>query len=294
MRVGDQMTALAERGMGAGDSARYWRTSRYNGLECLAARFASHKYTPHTHDSYVVGAIVSGCETFVVRGERRYARAGDVCFVHPGEVHDGEPHGDSYAYRMSYPRVELLTEIAGELIGRPSDAAPYFPEPTVHDPVTAAMFAEAHRGLGLTDALYGDERYVAVMARLLARYARLDGPGPVGTEAGPVARVQAYLDAHYADNVELSTLADVARVSRFHLIRAFRKHTGLTPHAWLADRRVKAARAQLAAGKTPGEVAASCGFADQSHLTRAFKARVGVTPGRFRAANMDLSRRDAA
>lgn len=294
MDVQDQITALAERGLAAGDRARYWRAARYGGLECLAARFGSHRYAPHTHDTYVVGAIVSGCETFVVRGVRRYARAGDVCFVHPGEVHDGEPHGGSYAYRMSYPPAELLRDVAGELTGRASAATPFFPEPIVRDPAAAALFVAAHRGLALSDALYGDERFVAVLAAMLSRHARLGEPGPVGTEAGPVARAQDYLDGHYGEDVDLATLAGVAGVSRFHLIRAFRKETGLTPHAWLTDRRVRAARGLLAAGRTPGEAAADCGFADQSHLTRAFKARVGVTPGRFRAAHLETPRRDAA
>lgn len=294
MDVQDQMTALAERGLEAGDSALYWRAPRYGGLECLAARFFSHRYAPHTHDTYVTGAIVSGCETFVVRGERRYGTPGDLCFVHPGEVHDGEPHGESYAYRMSYPGVELLREIACELTGRETVETPYFPEPIVRDPDGAARFVAAHRSLGSADPLQGDERFVSVMALILSRHARLGDPAPVGTERRPVRRAQDYLDAHFAENIDLPTLAAVAGVSRFHLVRAFRKETGLTPHAWLTDRRVRAARDRLAAGRTPGEAAADCGFADQSHLTRVFKARVGVTPGRFRAASLELSGRDAA
>jgi AraC-like DNA-binding protein len=166
---------------------------------------------------------------------------------------------------------------------------PYFPEPVVADPEAAGLFVAAHRGLDQPDTLHGDERFVAALALMLSRHARLGQPGPVRSERGPVARAQAYLDAHYADTVDLASLAHVARVSRFHLIRAFRKQTGLTPHAWLADRRVRAARGLLADGQAPGEVALACGFSDQSHLTRAFKARVGVTPGRFRAANLDAA-----
>jgi AraC-like DNA-binding protein len=294
MEVQDQMTALAERGLGAGDSALYWRAPRYGDLECLAARFSSHRYVPHTHDTYVVGAIVAGCETYVLRGARRFASPGDLCFVHPGDVHDGEPHGESYAYRMSYPSVALLREIACELTGRQARATPFFPEPVVNDPDGAARFVAAHLALGGGDQLYSDERYVSAMALILSRHARLGDPAPVGVERGPVRRARDYLDAHYAETIDLASLAAVAGVSRFHLIRAFRKETGLTPHAWLADRRVKAARGLLSAGRAPGDAALDCGFADQSHLTRAFKARIGVTPGRFRAAAIEATARDVA
>ncbi len=86
----------------------------------------------------------------------------------------------------------------------------------------------------------------------------------------------------------MSEAADLQRVARhvglsaWHLIRVFRKATGLTPHAWLIDRRVHQARELLRAGETPSLIAVQCGFADQAHLTRAFKARLGVTPGQYK------------
>ena len=61
---------------------------------------------------------------------------------------------------------------------------------------------------------------------------------------------------------------------RHHLIRAFRRETGLTPHAYLVDVRVRRARDRLRRGEMPGDVAAATGFCDQAHLTRAFKARL--------------------
>src|SRR5690606_12140688 len=144
---------LAECGLGGGDSARYWREARYGNLELLEARFVSHRYAPHTHDTYALGAILAGCETYLLRGERRYARSGDLCFVHPGEVHDGEPHGAGYSYRMSYPTVALLQEVAADVTGRPVTGTPTFDAPLVHDPQAAASFAEAHRALGSGDRL---------------------------------------------------------------------------------------------------------------------------------------------
>ena len=77
----------------------------------------------------------------------------------------------------------------------------------------------------------------------------------------------------------------LAGLPRHHLIRAFRRETGLTPHAYLIDVRVRRARERLRRGESLGEVAAATGFCDQPHLTRAFKARLGVTPGAFRAAH---------
>jgi AraC-like DNA-binding protein len=99
-----------------------------------------------------------------------------------------------------------------------------------------------------------------------------------------VARVKALLARRYAEDVPLALLAAEARLSPAHLIRTFRRQTGFTPHAWLVNRRIEAAKARLRSGESPAQVATAVGFCDQAHLTRAFKARIGVTPGAYRQA----------
>jgi AraC-like DNA-binding protein len=79
-------------------------------------------------------------------------------------------------------------------------------------------------------------------------------------------------------------LAALSGVSRFQLLRAFGREVGTTPYAYLLQRRVRLARQLLKAGQQPAEAAAASGFADQSHLTRAFVRQFGITPARYRAA----------
>lgn len=284
MGIVTQPQALKEAPLGQGDRARFFRAPRQRDLECLTARFRSHVYAPHSHDTFVVGIIEAGCETYRLRGERHYAGPGDLCFVNPGDVHDGEPFGDAYAYRMTYPTVGLLEALAEDAGEKRSSGALHFPVGRVRDPELAAAFAAAHRSAeGRTDALESDERLHRVFTALIRRHATgAPTQATIGDERGPVRRAIAYLDAHFGEDVDLETLAAAAGVPRTRLIRAMKRQTGLTPHAFLTDRRVRAARTLLAGGETPAAVAAACGFYDQSHLNRAFKARIGVTPGAFR------------
>ena len=73
-------------------------------------------------------------------------------------------------------------------------------------------------------------------------------------------------------------------LSREGLIRRFTGETGMTPHAYRLTRRLNRARHLLRQGETPAIAAAESGFADQSHLSRRFRAAFGATPGRYRAA----------
>lgn len=82
----------------------------------------------------------------------------------------------------------------------------------------------------------------------------------------------------------LADLAALAGLSEFHFHRAFRCSTGLTPQGFVERARIRAAEPLIACGTPLAEVAAACGFADHSHLTRAFRKARGVAPSVWRAA----------
>jgi len=271
--------------LATGERAKLFPAARFDGLDCLAATFRSHAYAPHRHESYVIGTIEAGCETFRIRGVRHYARPGQIAFVNPLETHDGEPYGPGYSYRMTYPEVGLMQEVAASLSGRDAVGTPFFRQPLVEDAEGAALFGAAHRAIEEGgDLLAGEEMLLSFYARCLARHADL-AVRPLGREAGPVSQARELFEARYDEDLSLADLGRLTGMPRHHLIRAFRRETGLTPHAYLVDVRIRRARERLRRGDMPGDVAAATGFCDQAHLTRAFKARFGVTPGVFRAAH---------
>jgi AraC-like DNA-binding protein len=267
-----------------GEQARFFTAAHLDGLECLDASFRTHRYARHAHDSYVISGICLGGGTLTIRGSQHYAASGDLTLLNPQEVHDGTPSSEGYTYCVTYPSTLLLTTIAGEISGRVESGSLFFPEPVVHDPQGVALLTTAHRALAEgTDLLAADELLIRAYAYCLARHAHV-APATLGFEMKSVARVKEFLTLHYAENLALAEIAAEAGLSRYHLIRAFQRATGLTPHAYLINRRIEAVKRRLRQGDTLVEIAATTGFCDQAHLTRVFKAHVGVTPGVYRSA----------
>jgi AraC family transcriptional regulator len=98
-------------------------------------------------------------------------------------------------------------------------------------------------------------------------------------------RAKEILSANLDGRVALKDVARECRLSVSHFSRAFRRTVGTAPHNWLLMRRVEVAKQKLRdRGVSLSDVALTCGFADQSHLTRVFTGMVGVSPGAWRRA----------
>lgn len=106
-------------------------------------------------------------------------------------------------------------------------------------------------------------------------------------------RAREYMLEHIGDDVGLDAIASQCGLSVNHFVRAFRGSTGTTPHRWLMAQRLNLAmRLMRNSQMTLAEVAGASGFADQSHLTRVFAARIGMPPGQWRRACGELSTPD--
>lgn len=266
------------------ERTRFWRDTRFMGMECLTATFITHEFAPHAHETFSIGAIEAGSQISKIKGERSEAGPGYFYLINPDEIHDGHPGGSGYRYRMVYPSAELLVNIIEDVTGRAFRGTPSFSKRVLQAPDLALSFHHAHRMLEVAGStLEAEEKMFGVLAAMFERHGS-SIIAPIETrEHSAVHRARDYLTENYAEDVGLEELAKVAGLSRAHLIRAFRKEFHITPHAFLTDKRVRAAKTLLRNGWSAVDAAYQCGFADQAHFSRHFKARTGVTPGAFRA-----------
>jgi AraC family transcriptional regulator len=98
-------------------------------------------------------------------------------------------------------------------------------------------------------------------------------------------RAREILRANIKRGVALKEVARECGITVGHFSRAFRRTLGVAPHKWLIEQRVALSKEKLCGEDLSlSDVAAECGFSDQSHLTRVFRQTVGVSPGAWRRA----------
>lgn len=101
-----------------------------------------------------------------------------------------------------------------------------------------------------------------------------------------IEQTRQLIEVKYASRtLTLDNLARRAGVSKFYLARTFQAKVGKAIHQYIVDMRVARARELLALGKRPSKVWRTAGFADQPHMTRTFRKRLGKTPKSYYRGN---------
>jgi AraC-like DNA-binding protein len=275
--------------------SRYYRIRVPGSVEALHARFIRHQYPRHRHEYFVVGLIESGVQSYWYRGARHTTPAGEIFLVNPDEPHTGESAiPDGYVYRTLYPQIQDMARIAGDIGVRAN--TPFFKGAVIRDPQLVRLLLKCHSSVSAKATRAECElRFLQAMARLLTAHA---DPQVIPVrrsqcERPAVRLAREYLEAHFANDVPLSELAELVGLSPYYFARTFEKETGLPPHLYLEGIRIKRARQFLDRGETLVSTAMLTGYSDQSHLTRRFKRFLGITPGQYARGAGESNRRAA-
>ena len=159
-----------------------------------------------------------------------------------------------------------------------------------HDAPAYAALCQLSAVLFATATVAAKQAALARFVRFIAHTSTMPAPPPATSpspeiepkaETQAVAQARALIDAHPADRTALPALAAQLGLSERRLATAFRRATGMTPHAYRLDARVRLARRLLGAGQSAADVALDAGFFDQSHLVNVFRQHVATTPGAY-------------
>ena len=189
---------------------------------------------------------------------------------------------------------DALASVAAEVFEQDIEDVELFDIVSTDDAVLTGVAAQLSQELnegGLGGRLYVEALRIQTCVHILGKYANV-----VVRERcsyGGLSRTQCRLLTQFVEenidrNISLADLAGLVQLSVFYFTRKFRAEFGCPPYAYVNRRRLEHAKRQLGRSNGPLKVvAASCGFADQSHMTRLFRRVFKVTPAEYRRGMLD-------
>lgn len=260
-----------------------WSDPELGGGWAARARYGAHQFERHVHDELVIVVTESGWSECRTRdGSHRFG-SGSVWIFEPGAFHCGRVlPGEQWTYRALYLDAEAV-KWTGECFADNSQELLHLKPGVYPDAGLGQTLVAAHRML--EHGALRLERQVAwhsAFELLVSRYGRSRPCSQrVGMDRVRTKRAREFLHEHYDQDVTVDDLAQLTGLSRFHFMRAFQREIGLSPHAYLNQLRLMAAKRHLTQGLRPAEAAIAAGFYDQSHLNRLFKRTFGITPAMY-------------
>lgn len=258
----------------------FWRDDR---LPFIEARVVDDGravcYAKHSHDTFSLGAIIGGTSTYQNKDFSTTIEAGTLVLMNPEDVHACNSIKDQpWSYRMLYVDTCWLAARQASPAGeyRPYSAVMSL-DPDLYHSFNRFFIELLDDEIDCVVKRCSADAFFRYFDRHIQGSSEASKPGP-----SRLSKAAALITENFKEPLPLARLCQVADLSSSHFIREFKAHFGLTPHAYLVNRRIQFARAQLKAGRAIADVAVDAGFADQAHLQRAFKKHLAATPGHYR------------
>lgn len=148
----------------------------------------------------------------------------------------------------------------------------------------ATLLASRMRNALLQASVEDDwESWALALADRAQHQEALPPPHPGSITGSRLRLLDEFIDAGLGGSLGITAMAQLLGLSEGYFIRAFKTATGTSPHAYLIERRLAKARAQMRDSTARlSEIALNCGFNSQAHMATVFRQRLGVSPGQLR------------
>ena len=235
----------------------------------------------HYHEFCKVLFLIRGGGSYFIDGQRYAVQPGDILLVgsrciHRPELEAGERIvlyiSPEYLRRESTQDCQLLQLFSGEKGHVLRNCQRLF---------RLASLLEQDLG----EAGYGREILSSsALLRLLVQIGRSmektadPGAGAKLPASPRIREIMAYIEKHLEEDLDAETIADAFFVTKFHMMRQFRRETGTTVHHYITQKRLIRARELMDGGMRATEACYHSGFRSYSSFTRAYGKHLGTTP----------------
>lgn len=242
----------------------------------------------HYHEFCKLVLLLSGHGEYTVEDRHYIMQAGDILLIGNGQI-----HRPAFAGGVEYERI--IFYISPEFLRKQSTEACDLEQlfSGAHGHVLRLKEQRYQRVFELAKLLeeeldknsFGKDIMAnTLLLQLLVRLGRYRDRGEFMHTERPevsderIVRILRYIENHLSEEVSVDELAEVAFMSRYHMMRLFKKETGQSVYEYLIEKRLFFARELIRKGVSATESCFRAGFGSYSSFTRAYGKRFGSTP----------------
>lgn len=272
--------------MSAKQENRFQFSSSHQQLvTTLEATMSDFSYTKHAHEEYSLGVTLKGRQDFFCQNAFHKSPAGGVLLFNPEDVHDGHSGvSESLEYVMLYIHPNELKPLF-QALGYRKEATLRVDRPLLNDPMLRHQILAMHQLVSESNhsTIEFESGLFHIAHSLVRKAGKLnhDFHTPLSKKDSLLTRAKDFIIDHIDQDISIDDVAQAAAMSKYHFIRLFHRQFGITPHQYVLNCRINAARKYLETGLPSSHVAQLSGFADNSHLNRHFKRTFGMTPKQY-------------
>lgn len=233
-----------------------------NLIEILFAS-SNHTFPLHSHECFCFGVVEEGCVTFSINGNRKMLRPG-MAFIIPSNV------GVSIQAEERYRYITICMKNKWKECLKHLEFRDYF--------LTFSSSVGIHK-MCLDYIKSGSAEVFVQSIVTLMQPVTVKGSGKCERKAnsGIVEVAGEYICRHAQEKFSLDALAGATHVSKYYLVKLFKKEMGVTPNQYYIQAKIRMAKEKIMSPKKEVDVAMELNFNDQSHLCNLFKRQMGIT-----------------
>lgn len=265
----------------SGYNVKFWQPNIQEDVTFYKSHLNNCAFDKHIHDEYTVSIIKHGVMDSFLKGSKQKINNFYISLINPDEV-----HSNASQYKKEYQSysIYLKPSYVQKLLHNNFNSKEIF--------FNKGLLEDKHLSQKLLYLVGQEENkqiskldFECQLVQLLNTIFIENTSAKIYTKLTAhdtiVEKAKEYINDNYQLNLSLDDIASELDISKYHFLRLFKEKTYISPHSYLMLRRLEKAKHSLQKGNSIITTAYDCGFNDQSHLHRRFKAITGTTPKKY-------------